>query len=293
MLLSHHAPTHRKLSRKGRIWLIISLTIPIIILTFIEPPIAQDPSYHQFADRRAFLGIPNFYNVISNAAFLVVGIIGLAFLQGQYRLGSHRPFLERREEWPYFVLFLSVLLTSFGSTYYHLNPNDAHLVLDRLPMTFGFMAFFAATIMERINVKVGLWLLPPLILLGVSSVIYWYTGDLRGGGDLRFYVDIQFYPLLAIPLIVSLFPPRYLPNRVILFVILLYALAKLFEVWDRQIFDLLDGWISGHSLKHLTAALATYIVVWILGTREPADQIDQRERLMAGKYKALTETERR
>ena len=269
MMLKHH--THHKLTQKGRIWLIISLTIPVILLTFIEPPIAQDPSYHNFADQRTIWGIPNFYNVISNTAFLAVGIGGLMFLWRQHRLRNHSAFIEPVEEWPYFVLFLGVGLTSFGSAYYHLQPNDTHLVWDRLPMTFAFMAFFAATIMEHIQLKAGLRLLPALILLGVASVIYWYAGDLRGGGgDLRFYVDIQFYPLLTIPLIAALFPPRYVPNWLIFLVILLYALAKLFELWDVRIFNWL-GWVSGHTLKHLTAALATYVIIWILAVRKPSE----------------------
>lgn len=261
--------THLKLSREGRIGLIICLTIPVIILTMIEPPLAQDPSYHNFADTRDIWGIQNFFNVVSNAAFFVVGIVGLVFLRQQYLLGKSNAFLDRVEEWPYFILFLGVTLTSFGSAYYHLNPNDTHLVLDRLPMTLSFMAIFSITIMERINIKAGLKLLPFLVLLGAASVIYWYLGDLRGGGDLRFYVDIQFYPLLVIPLLVVLFPPRYLPDRVIFLVILLYALAKLFEIWDAPIFNLSGRTISGHTLKHLTAALSTYVIVWILGIRRP------------------------
>lgn len=265
MLKSH------QLSYKGRIWLLISLTVPIIVLTFVEPPIAQDPSYHQFADQRTILGITNFFNVVSNLGFLLSGIAGLLFLQEQQKKG-HLAFIDIVEAKPYTILFWATLLTSFGSAYYHLVPNDTHLVLDRLPMTFAFMAFFSATIMERINLRVGLNLLTPLIVLGVSSVVYWYLGDLRGGGDLRFYIDIQFYPLLAIPLIIYLFSPRYLPNRSILLIILLYLLAKLFELYDKQIFSMLGGVISGHTIKHLVAGLATYAFVWILNHRYPAIQ---------------------
>ena len=42
------------------------------------PPIPQDQSYHQFADQRAMLGIPNFWNVVSNFPFIAIGAVGLA-----------------------------------------------------------------------------------------------------------------------------------------------------------------------------------------------------------------------
>ena len=39
-------------------------------------------------------------------------------------------------------------------------------------------------------------------------------------------------------------------------VIFFYAMAKLFEVSDQAIYDATQHLVSGHSLKHLTAALA-------------------------------------
>lgn len=260
--------THTHLSRRSRIWFIIALTIPIAILTIIEPPIAQDPSYHQFADQRMVLGIPNFLNVVSNLAFLIVGVIGLVFLW-RHRQESYPHFIDKREVWPYLTLFVGVAMTSLGSVYYHLAPNNTHLVWDRLPMTIAFMSFFAATVMERIDLKFGLLLLVPLVVFGIFSVVYWYAGNLHGTGDLRIYVDVQFYPLLAMPLIVVLFPPRYIPDRWIFGVILLYALSKIFELLDAQVYTILNGIVSGHTLKHLAAAFATLFVIWVLEHRQP------------------------
>src|SRR2546429_6835644 len=50
-------------------------------------------------------------------------------------------------------------------------PIYARLVWDRLPMTAVFMPLVAAIIAERVNVKLGLWLLPVLIAVGVGSVM--------------------------------------------------------------------------------------------------------------------------
>jgi hypothetical protein len=63
------------------------------------PPILQDKSYHQFADQRTMLGIPNFWNVISNLPFLAVGVAGL-------RRFRNNPAT--------FVFFLGVFLTGIG-----------------------------------------------------------------------------------------------------------------------------------------------------------------------------------
>jgi hypothetical protein len=122
------------------------------------PPIAQDQAYHLFADSRTLWDVPNFWNVASNLPFAVVGILGLWKLRGVF---------DR-------VLFTGVLLTFFGSAYYHLAPSDARLVWDRLPMTLVFMALLACV------VKANDWLLAMFLACGVASVLWWsMTGDLR------------------------------------------------------------------------------------------------------------------
>ena len=259
----------RTMPPRKRLQLLAALTVPVIILTFIEPPIAQDPSYHHFADTRTIGHIPNFYNVVSNAAFLIAGIIGLYFMRQQARTDQPPVFINKEERRPYFIFFIAVVITCFGSAYYHLDPNDKHLVWDRLPMTFGFVSLFVAIIMERVDEEAGLRLLTPLVILGVISVLYWYWGDRAGDGDLRLYVDVQFYPLMAIPLLASLFPSPYTEDKQIFVVILLYGLAKLFEELDRPIFDLLHGFVSGHTLKHIAAAIATGWMVRLLAYRRP------------------------
>src|SRR5215831_653555 len=40
------------------------------------PKIPQDQAYHLFADQRALVGIPNFWNFVSNIPFAVVGAVG-------------------------------------------------------------------------------------------------------------------------------------------------------------------------------------------------------------------------
>jgi hypothetical protein len=150
-------------------------------------------------------------------------------------------------------------LTFFGSSYYHLHPNNARLVWDRLPMTLVFMSLVGVVIMERVSLRAGLLVLPLLILIGVVSVAQWYASELRGAGDLRLYAAVQAYSALV--LIVSLFlPSRYSDGRAFAVVVGFYALAKALELLDSPIFST-GHIVSGHTLKHLAAAAAGY---WIL-----------------------------
>ncbi|MFQ5420569.1 MAG: ceramidase domain-containing protein, partial [Anaerolineae bacterium] len=257
---------------RRRLHLLLALTLPVLVLTFIEPPIAQDPSYHHFADQRLVWGIPNFFNVTSNVPFLLFGLMGLIFLWRLRRTGGWPAFVALVEERPYLVFFIGIAAAGFGSAYYHLAPDNTHLVWDRLPMTFDFMSLFAAVIVERIDRDTGLRLLWPLVGMGISSVVYWYWSELHLHGDLRFYADVQFYPLMAIPLITALFPSRYTKGEQLYTIILIYALAKAFELLDKPVYQLLEGVISGHTIKHLVAALATYWALRMLLLRRPLTQ---------------------
>ena len=159
------------MQKRARLLVLAIIVVAVTAVFLSKPPIPQAPSYHDFADQRTFLSVPNFLNVISNLPFLFVGIWGLVAVTEPRSSGS---FLTRSERWPYAVFFLGVALTFLGSSYYHLHPTNARLVWDRLPMTLGFMGILSATIAERISVKAGVVLLPALVLAGVLTVGYWH-----------------------------------------------------------------------------------------------------------------------
>ena len=255
--------------RLARVWVFTGILVAAIILTFALPRIPQDTSYHLFADTRTFFDVPNCLNVISNAGFLFVGPWGIVFLlRRDERRQSRLAFVHSDERWPYIVFFVGVGLTAFGSGYYHLRPGTERLVWDRLPMAVAFMALVAAMMAERVKVKAGLLSLLPLLAAGAASVFYWQATELKGAGDLRFYGLVQFGSLLAILLLVLLFPARYTRSADFLVALLLYALAKLCEAFDRQIFSL-GRIVSGHTLKHLAAALAIYWILRMVMLRTP------------------------
>lgn len=242
-------------TRYARHGFLFVLVAGLALITALIPPFDQPSDYHQWVDDRTFLGIPHFGDVLSNLGFIIVGIVGLrAIVQKQI----HCRLAAERLAWS--LVFVGVLLTGFGSAYYHWKPNDFGLMWDRLPMALGFMALLSALIMERIGPRLGLYLLPLLVLFGGASVVYWYWSGIYGSGDLRPYLLTQGGTLLLIPVILWLYPPAYSRGRDYVIALGLYLLALLAEHLDKPIFAL-THLLSGHNLKHLLAALAVY---WLL-----------------------------
>lgn len=233
------------------------------------PQIPQPAAYHGFADRRVLLGIPNFGDVVSNLGFLLAGLAGLwSVLFGRARAA----FRERWHAWPYVVFFAGVTSVGFGSAYYHWAPSDPTLVWDRATMTLAFMSLFGAVIADRVDLKRGARSLPALLLIGLASVGWWaWTGDVTA-----YLVASQIWPLSSILLIVFLLYPtkdgvvRYVDGRWVAAIALTYGAAVAFEQLDHVVFAWTRGIVSGHSLKHLAAALSVWLVLPMLlrGTRE-------------------------
>lgn len=254
------------MSHNVRLLLVAALAaLGALTISFV-PPIPQSLAYHNFADQRAWLGVPNFLNVISNLPFLLVGLLGSAYLLfGKWR---RRGSLTPIERWPYLVLFLAVALTCFGSAYYHLHPDNDSLVWDRLPMAIGFMGLLSAVLAEHGGTRLGSVLLLPLVAVGIFSVLQWHLSEIRGAGDLRFYVMVQFFSPVIILLLLALFPAHYTRAWDFVLALGVYTLAKVFESLDRPIYTGLGHLISGHTLKHLAAAGAIYVLWRMLRLRQ-------------------------
>jgi hypothetical protein len=230
----------------------------------LSPPIPQDLAYHRLADDRTLLGVPNALNVLSNAAFVLVGAVGLRALRGEAR----GRFVDPRERWAWGVFFGGLVLTGLGSAYYHLAPDNERLVWDRLPLAASLMGLFAGVITERIGVRAGLLALAPLVAIGLGSVLWWQAGLAQGRGDLRAYALVQFFPLVAVPAMLWLFRPRYTLGPAVMAAVAVYAGAKVFEWLDAPIFRL-GSVVSGHTLKHLVAAAGGAVIAWMLHARRP------------------------
>jgi hypothetical protein len=201
--------------------------------------------------------------VVSNAGFIGVGIVGVFIVVGRK---SRAIFVQTADARPYIFFFIGVALVGVGSAYYHWAPSNERLLWDRLPMSVGFMAFSSAIVADRIDARAGNgWVLILLVGAGVASLIYWNWTESLGRGDLRFYGLVQFYPMIALPFICWLFPQyRYTAGRYLVWVIVWYGLSKVLEHFDAEVFDFLGHTVSGHTLKHIAAALSTFIVLRML-----------------------------
>ena len=252
----------------GVLAIAISIAIAMIFAVAFLPPLPEPQVFRGLADNRTLLGVANFLNVVSNLPFLLVGVWGLYFLL--HAAPSGKAFADQRERWPYFICFFALILTCFGSVYYHLETDSARLFWDRLPMAIAFMALFSAVIVERIGIGPGLRLLMPLVLIGLASVLYWRWSLLYATENLLPYAIVQYGSILAIVVMAAVYPSRYTRGADIIQVVAIYALAKVAEVLDAWIYAL-GGIVSGHTLKHLIAAIAAYWLLRMLRRREAID----------------------
>lgn len=244
-------------------WILIAVCLAAILAMLFSSPIPQDPAYHLFADRRQWWLIPNSLDVLSNVPFIVTGLLGLRRCWAQPDTPLRGLFR---------VMFAGVFLTAFGSAWYHWAPANGTLVWDRLPMTIAFMGLFTLVLADRIDLRWRYALLP-FLLIGVASVGYWGWSEGLEKGDLRPYALVQFLPMLLIPLILVLYPASRRDYGVYAGLLVCYVAAKLFEHFDGWVFELTAQTVSGHSLKHLSAALATaFLYVLLVRHQQCAQQ---------------------
>lgn len=227
----------------GYLLILVSALAAIIGLLLLDP-IHQQTDYHGFCDKRTIFSIPNFWNVISNLPFLIVGAWGL-----KWTLGPEKPGTQ------YIFFFIGIALVSIGSAYYHVNPTNTTLVFDRAPMTIAFMSLLSIITSEFFNKQAGYKLLYPLLLSGIFSVIYWVVFN-----DLRLYLLVQFYPILIILVALIFFNSSYKSTFGYWALLMSYVIAKLFEHFDCETQSALKM-ISGHSIKHLIISLGIIMLI--------------------------------
>jgi hypothetical protein len=239
--------------------LLAVLALGSLAVTLFVKPLPQFPAYHDFADQRTLLGMPHFMDVVSNLPFLVVGFYGLYNVLS--RTDLYYPAPEARWTWTF--LALAILLTGFGSAYYHWAPSDATLFWDRLPMAIGFSAILGIMLLERVDRRLGRSVWIAILLAGIGSLLYW-----RWRGDLRFYYLLQAWAVLLVPVILALFRAPCTETGPLLKGVASYAVSKLLELLDAPIFSLTRV-LSGHTLKHLAAAAGSWFLFVHLIRRRP------------------------
>jgi hypothetical protein len=234
---------------KSEISFLTGLIILILLAIFL-PSIEQNQNYHNFADQRVLFGVNNAFDTLSNLAFIIVGILGLVnFYNNQYIKISNSFSVILN------LFFISIILIGLGSSFYHLSPNDFTLVFDRLAMSLVFASILAMLAYLKISPRFGLHTLAELLILAPLTVLIW-----KFNGNLTPYVVLQFGGIILVILTLLLTKTR-MQGPCFTSLIILYGAAKLAEFYDEKIFNLSQNLISGHTLKHLIAALAVIIFV--------------------------------
>lgn len=230
------------------------VTMLLAAAALVHGPIAQPTSYHDFADQNMVFGIPHFADVVSNLGF------ALAALWGWVRLAPASSHPDMRSGWAGYRLFLiGLFLTALGSSWYHLAPDNARLVWDRLPIALacgGLLAGVRGEVRHTDSGGLASW----LALAAFASVAWWVITDRAGTGDLRPYLLLQVLPIVLIPLWQWIYAMPRADRLAFGGALALYVVAKFAELGDHQIATAL-GAVSGHTLKHLLATAAAALIV--------------------------------
>lgn len=210
------------------------------------------PTENLFADLRTLCGIHNIGDVLSNLSFMVVGFYAIAHL-----------IKNDSRDINMWLIALGSLAVGLGSAYYHANPSNNRLLWDRLPMSIVFSGIFmysvnALDLIKKVNYKVASL---AYLLFSVSTVLIWYVGFKTHINLIAPYVFLQFGGMVLIITlsVMALFEKKIQLAKTLFAIIFCYAIAKVFEHFDFQIFTMLNHLISGHSIKHLVSALAIFI----------------------------------
>lgn len=230
------------MDRKG--WIFISLALLSLVFFLCLSPIYDPIDVNIYADERTFFGISSFFLVMPGVLFVIFGLMGF------WKLGIERKtFL--RSIW--MVFFIASIGIGLSSGYYHLDPSDPRLFLDRLSISTALMALLAGVVTERISLSRAKTIAPLLILAGMGSIFYW-----AWAGDLRFYWLIQYFSIIVLPLLCFCFPMK--GDKYVYGLVIFYVLAKLLEMVDGQIFSLTHQMISGLMLMQLCGAASVYFI---------------------------------
>ncbi|MBT4066838.1 MAG: hypothetical protein HOE76_06435 [Euryarchaeota archaeon] len=238
--------------------LYIASLLSFIAIAIAYGPIPQPQEYHDFADDREFWSIPNTFDVMSNLVIIFPGIVGLAFVH-ERRGSSDIPVDETSI---HITLFAGMILTFAGSVWFHLDPNDSTMFWDRLGMSVVIGSCISLIINDMLDRNLAAKIHIPILLASIISVIWWPVFD-----DLRIYFIVKHQPFIIFPILL-LFGTR-LYNKISGYYwgLSMFALATLFEFTDQLIFNL-TGFISGHTLKHISAGIGLWFLMVMVRDRQ-------------------------
>ena len=228
----------------------------LLAVAALGPAIAQPAHQHAFADQRAWLGIPFAMDVLSNLSFAAWGLAGMICWFSLTKQTKERPPKQNAEHALAGLFFTGLIATAAASSYYHWQPDDIGLGVDRIGMVMAFAGLLGLAVATRISHRAGAATAAVVLLLGPIGVWFWLVS-----GNVMPWLVVQFGGM-ALVLWMAFSKPLHGALQVRWGVVVpVYALAKLLELADHQIYELTSQAVSGHSLKHLAASCAAWPVL--------------------------------
>jgi hypothetical protein len=246
--------TTMKFSQRERV--LCGLLALLALAAWALPQTPQDESFHQFVDARAWLGIPNAQNVLSNLPIALAGLTGLGLLALRRLKTGGAAFTANLA-----LFFTGLIVTAACSAWYHAAPTAGNLVLDRMGLVLAYAGTVGLLAADKVSARAG-WAMAALALAaGPASVLWW-----QATGNVAPYAVVQFGGMLLLLLAVLFWREAGGPNWG--WMLALYALAKLCEMYDYEIYAWTAHVVSGHTLKHLVAAGTALAVMGPLTQRQ-------------------------
>lgn len=207
---------------------------------------------HPFIDARVLWGVPNALDVLSNLAFVPMGLAGLWAL--------HRaPSVHSAARQSAVVFFIGLMLTCASSSLYHWAPSVWGLAVDRAGMAVAFAGVLGLATAERVSLRAAPWVWVVVLLAGLLAIALNYTL-----GVMAPWIAVQFGGM-AVVLWAAAQPKRAGGLGIRWGVLIaIYTVAKGLELGDEAVFHATGGMVSGHSLKHIAASLAALPVILAL-----------------------------
>uniref|UniRef100_A0A914CPA1 Uncharacterized protein n=1 Tax=Acrobeloides nanus TaxID=290746 RepID=A0A914CPA1_9BILA len=251
--------------------MLISVLLSIFLTAAFIPPFSQPQSYHDYAVRRIWYGIPYADYVLSNIGFLLTGgygVIRLLLSSADFK----KTFVNPWEFAMYTYFFATIFATAFGSAYYHWNPNNSTLFWDRLPISMAMMSLFSAVITERVSTKLGIVTFPVLQFLGALATVHWMLTENAGVGDLKLYGLVQIMSTFCFPLILLAYPSRFSGTHNLFYAVACFLLARGAELSDKLVYKWTLQTVGGHVLKHIFASISVFFIYRYAKKRVPMER---------------------
>lgn len=243
---------HLQLEKTER--LLLGALLALLLVAVSGPAVTQSAHHHDFADQRVWGGIPCALDVLSNLPFALWGLVGLGCLALQSGFAS--PPVANVQRRLAALFFGGLIITTGASAWYHWQPDDTGLAVDRLGMVFAFAGLMGLAAADRVSQRAGMALGGAVMLLGPLSIWAWVVS-----ANVLPWAVVQFGGMAMVLYFACLKPlPGALAVRWGL-VLAIYAAAKLLEMADAWVYMSSAGIISGHSLKHVVASCAAWPVL--------------------------------